>query len=89
MSKSIFIIDTPQNCSKCPLFFDAYTDMVCNANNRIIDYPYPDNKVQDWCPLKEFPSKYPERDYTPIETKQYMEGYEDGYNSCLDYISRT
>lgn len=53
MSKSILTIDTPDSCHKCPLFSDAYTDMTCRGNGRCIDYPYPRDKVQDWCPLKE------------------------------------
>lgn len=42
----------------------------------------------DSCPIKKIPDKYPERDYAPIETKQYMEGYEDGYNACVNNIIR-
>lgn len=86
MSKSILAIDTPESCAKCPLFSNVYTDMTCRVNRRTIDYPFPDNRVSDWCPLKKIPTKYAERDYTPIETKQYMEGYEDGYNDCIDNI---
>ncbi len=59
MSKSILVINTPRNCIECPLFFGAYTDMICKGNNRSIDYPVPENRIQDWCPLKEIPEKKP------------------------------
>lgn len=53
MGKSILVIDTPKSCSKCPIFQNIYNDMVCLGNHKTIDYPYPDNKVQDWCPLRQ------------------------------------
>lgn len=53
MKKAVLIIDMPDSCSKCPLFSDFYTDMCCRGlNNRGIDYPYPKDFRQDWCPLK-------------------------------------
>ena len=51
MSKAILIIDMPESCDKCPLFHSFYTDMTCGANNYGINYPYPKDFRQDWCPL--------------------------------------
>ena len=42
----------PESCNKCPLFHSFYTDMTCGANNWGIDYPYPKDFRQNWCPLK-------------------------------------
>jgi len=97
MSKSILIIDTPDNCRECPCHFtdmvtfnpkegEKFFSFLCGANNKRLDIEEMNNLRPDWCPLKEVPQKYPERDYTPIETKQYMEGYEDGYNACVDNV---
>ena len=59
--EAILIIDMPDSCSECPLFRDIYSDMCCSGlNKRTIDYPYPKDFRQDWCPLKE---KTDERDY--------------------------
>lgn len=55
MGKSILVMDKPECCTKCRMFSDAYTDMTCRGNGRTIDYPYPDNKIQDWCPLQDMP----------------------------------
>lgn len=55
MSKAVLIIDMPEGCAKCPLFQGFYTDMTCMANNRTINYPYPENFRQNWCPLRSMP----------------------------------
>ena len=38
------------------------------------------------CPLRELPSKYAEKDFTPIKDERYDNGYEDGYNACIDEL---
>lgn len=52
-NKAVLVIDVPESCAKCPLFGNHYSDMCCKAsNNRSIDYPYPKNFRQSWCPLQ-------------------------------------
>ncbi len=80
MSKAMLIMDMPESCAKCKLFFDSYTDMICRGNHRTINYPYPDKKVQDWCPLLEVPKKITER------TRLCNKWYAQGYNACVDEI---
>ena len=57
MSKSIAIIETPKSCKYCPLFRENFRDAIyyCDygGNSKLIDIPIPDDKRQDWCPLKE------------------------------------
>lgn len=73
MSKAILVIDMPESCDKCPLFFGRYTDMGCRSlNNRTIDYPYPKDFRQDWCPLQEIE----ERPYDHI-WDMYLDEFED------------
>ena len=52
MNKAILIIDMPKSCSECPLFGDYYKDMICRANGNGINYPYPENFRQEWCPMR-------------------------------------
>lgn len=80
MNKAILVIDMPESCEKCPLFHGFYTDMTCGANNYGIDYPYPKDFRQDWCPLKPLPNKK--------TGFQYADGYDycDGWNECIDKI---
>lgn len=86
MSKAILIIDMPESCTECPLFGDHYSDMLCKGlNKRGINYPYPKDFRQDWCPLKEFPKKLVGND-----SIYYQWGdYEDGWNHCIDCLIDT
>ena len=82
MSKAILVIDMPESCDKCPLFHGFYTDMTCGANNYGINYPYPNDSRQDWCPLKQLPEKLEGND-----SIYYQWGdYEDGWNHCIDCL---
>ena len=77
MNKAILVIDMPDSCSKCPLFGGFYSDMCCKGlNNRGIDYPYPENFRQKWCPLKELPTK----------VDVFIDDWADGYNACLEEV---
>ena len=82
MSKAILVIDMPNSCDKCPLFNSYYSDMTCRANGNGINYPYPKEKRQEWCPLKETPQKA-----VGFGTdNQYMMGRKDGWNACIDNV---
>ena len=80
MSKAILVIDMPESCDKCPLFHGFYTDMTCGANNYGIDYPYPKDFRQDWCPLKTMPKK------VEMLSDHGLDWYDRGWNACIDEI---
>lgn len=81
MSKAILVMDMPSSCDVCPLFCPHYSDMTCKANGRGINYPYPKEVRQDWCPLKPMPSKK-STEYNPCRNPYTAEGY----NACIDEI---
>lgn len=81
MDKVILIMDKPESCSVCPLFGGVYTDMVCNGNGYVINYPYPKDFRQEWCPLKPLPEKLPEDCVSNFYT-----GLNIGWNICIDRI---
>lgn len=82
MSKSFLVIETPESCSKCPLFNDFYSDMYCKGlNNRGINYPYPEDFKQSWCPLIAAPKK----NYDGF-LNDWEKGYKAGYNACINEI---
>lgn len=84
MSKAILVVEMPNSCSECPLFCAHYSDMHCKGlNNRGINYPYPDNFRQEWCPLREFPKR---DDNDGLYQLEYTQGYMSGWNACLDEI---
>ena len=83
MSKAILVIDMPKSCSECPLFVGYYSDMNCKGlNNRGINYPYPENFRQKWCPLKEAPNKLI---HHSIDSP-FIRAAKTGYNTCIDEI---
>lgn len=83
MTKAVLAIDMPNSCDKCPCFCSYYSDMCCMAlNNRTIDYPYPKDFRQRWCPLKELPDETHNDEYID----EYCDGYDDGWNSLRKKI---
>jgi hypothetical protein len=83
MSKSILVMDTPKSCHDCCLFWSGYSDMCCQAmDNRTINYPYPREFRQDWCPLKQLP-EVDEREHL----LEWSRGYQAGWNDCINAIA--
>lgn len=98
MSKSVLVIDTPENCIDC-IFCQEYgigsrKYACCYVTNgdsendmKLIDciYGYRQSKP-DWCPLKPLPEK---REYiVPIDN---VESQKDiiavGWNACINKIT--
>ena len=75
MSKSILVIDTPENCGQCPCFLEVATDC-CGVNGKDID----GHSKPDWCPLTELPQKMVE------ENRWFSEDYAKGRNDCINEI---
>ena len=90
MSKSILVMDTPECCDKCPLFSNVYTDMTCRGNGRTIDYPFPDDKIQNWCPLGDLPEKKPKLEFQGNGcfgiNEAMKNSFNTGFNACIDEI---
>lgn len=84
MAKAVLVIDMPENCAKCPLFGNHYSDMCCKGlSNRSIDYPYPKDFKQDWCPLVTMP----ERKEWPLGTSdREVIAEHRAWNKCIDEI---
>ncbi len=101
MEKAILVIDMPNSCDKCPLFNGYYADMSCRGlNNRGIDYPYPEDFRQDWCPLKPAPEKIAVPNWDDsikaenenaekVGMYMYDRGHYRGYNICIEKILNT
>ena len=79
MSKSVLVIDTPENCYSCYLRKLIRNWSYCAVKSERIK----DSMVKpDWCPLKPLP----EKNKAPKVASGYELGYEDGWNKCLDKI---
>lgn len=79
MSKSVLVIDTPENCRSCYLRWFTLNLQYCRGKLKDIK----DTSVKpDWCPLKPLPEK---RD-TKMTGADWNCGYNDGWNACVDEI---
>lgn len=75
MSKSVLVINTPENCGKCRFVNEFW----CRANGRIL--PQYD-EIPGWCPLKSLPEKLKQR-----KEMTYWNGVIDGWNQCINKIT--
>lgn len=83
MSKAVLVMDMPSSCDECPLFGSHYSDMTCKANGRSINYPYPKDERQDFCPLRDLPEKIT---LWKGKSTNYQQGHRDFYNACIDEL---
>ena len=91
MSKSILIVDTPENCNECPFFNSYYFGEHCGATEEKIKYDYDTFQYtkSDWCPLLSLPERKDLTIYTAGHTgldNVIKHAHDQGYNDCLDEI---
>ena len=90
MSKSVFVIDTPENCLDCQFCYelDEGVEACCSISDddkntslmKKIDCEYGYCQCKpDWCPLKELPNK---KNWGEI-----FNGNVKGWNDCLKEIT--
>ena len=84
MSKSVLVMETPENCGKCKFISELW----CRAMG---DRRVPNNDaIPDWCPLKPLPKKMK---VTGIYNGEYFKAggkppsYKIGWNACIDAIT--
>ena len=96
MSKSVLVIDTPENCYGCPfgteycgnLEYEGLCELADCLDCDVIlmteeHYDCESKSRPDWCPLKPLPEKSTiENDMT-----DYQCGMVDGRNQCIDEIT--
>lgn len=76
MNKSILVLNTPENCCKCPLNNNYF----CNAtNNCTLKYV---NDRPNWCPLRPVPERYED---VPCDGGS-LSDMSIGWNNCIDEI---
>lgn len=82
MSKAVLVIDMPESCDMCDFTDMVNGKMYCGvprcgelAEDYISCRP-------DWCPLRPMPEKQNNDNLMD----EYMDGYDFGWNSCIDEI---
>lgn len=96
MSKSVLVIDAPENCYDCPfgteycgnLEYEGCCELAecLDSDMRLITeehYDYESESRPDWCPLKLLPEK-DTKNHFPDE---FEDGYAIGWNACIDEIT--
>ena len=95
MSKSVLVIDTPENCYDCPfgteycgnLEYEGCCELAecLDSDTRLIaeeHYDCESKSRPDWCPLKPLPK------YKSMEKpEEYEYGKMHGWNQCIDEIT--
>ena len=96
MSKSVLVIDTPENCYDCPfgteycgnLEYEGCCELADCLDYDVIlmteeHYDCESKSRPDWCPLVDLPEK-DNGDY-PANTSDT--GFAEGWNQCIDEIT--
>lgn len=86
MSKSVLVIETPENCISCSISRDC-SDMleICTfcpiAGKCVLDKEA--EVIPDWCPLMDLP----EKDNGDYPSNTFDAGFAEGRNQCIDEIT--
>lgn len=79
MSKSVLVIDTPEDCASCYLCGFTLNLQYCRGKKKDIK----DTSVKpDWCPLKPLPEKM-----TGVASTDHWNSIKAGWNGCIDEIT--
>lgn len=94
MTNSVLVVDTPENCVDCIFCQEFNTGSreyaYCYVTNgdsendmKLINcmYGYRQSKP-DWCPLRELPKE----EHNDFMYDEYADGYDVGWNYCLNKI---
>ena len=90
-NKSIFILNTPDNCYDCPLSYDSYSCMITGSNFFTRDnFDCCKSRLEN-CPLSPLPEKISLKQYTD-NTVPNIESilsyqYAQGWNGCIQEMA--
>lgn len=83
MSKSVLVIDTPEDCYSCYLRMVSRDLHFCKAKSRRIKDVC---TKPDWCPLKPLPEK--KSTTAPVSNYEVQKNlFAAGWNNCIDKIT--
>ena len=95
MSKSVLVIDTPENCYDCPfgtaycgeLEYVGYCELADCLDYDVIlmteeHYDCESKSRPEWCPLKPLPEKM-----TGVASTDHWDRIKAGWNGCINKIT--
>lgn len=85
MSKSVLVIDTPENCISCSISRDCSnileTCTFCPITGKcVLDKEA--ETIPGWCPLKPLPEKM-----TEVDSTDHWDSIKAGWNGCINKIT--
>lgn len=89
MNKSIFILDTPECCNRCPVgrIFGMAGQVECMGGKNI-RVSQNGSTIPNWCPLRDFPKRKMllgiDGASTEMEIRERCR--QEGFNACIDEI---
>lgn len=90
MSKSILLIDTPENCIGCDFSDCELREYYCERAKRYLKGSDGEESRPDWCPLPDLPEKKPKVKYHGngcFGVNEAMKNsFNMGFNSCIDEL---
>lgn len=98
MSKSVLVMDTPENCYDCPfgteycgnLEYEGCCELAecLDSDTRLITeehYDYESESRPEWCPLKPLPEKFDNEKERKLGDFEPL--FKIGWNACLREIT--
>lgn len=89
MPKAVLVMDMPESCSKCKFIYEFQGIKKCQLMNVLnngaskLSQSTFTQKRHDWCPLRELP----ENVHNDNGYDEYSDGYDAGFNACLNEIA--
>lgn len=91
MPKAILVMDMPESCSMCKFLYEFQGIKKCqlmnvlnNGASRLSQNTFTE-KRHEKCPLRELP----EKGHNDNGYDEYSDGYDAGWNACLNKILKT
>ena len=89
MPKAVLVMDMPESCSKCKFIYEFQGIKKCQLMNVLnngaskLSQSTFTQKRHAWCPLRELP----EKEHNDNGYDEYSDGYDAGFNACLNEIA--
>lgn len=89
MPKAVLVMGMPKSCSKCKFIYEFQGIKKCQLMNVLnngaskLSQSTFTQKRHDWCPLRELPEKV----HNDNGFDEYSDGYDAGFNACLNEIA--
>ena len=79
MAKAVLVMDMPEICNDCMAANMGFSGFFCTAAHKQL---IPKNPRPEWCPIRPMP----EKENNDNLMDEYQDGYDDGWNACINAI---